>query len=49
VGTALNEDFVTFTATVTDANGHQASATSTFQLTTSASNGQELTPQPEVP
>ena len=49
VGTALNEDFVTFTATVTDANGHQAFATSTFQLTTSASNGQELTPQPEVP
>lgn len=45
-GSALNENFVTFTATVTDANGNQGVATSTFQLTDSAVNGQELTPQP---
>ena len=38
--------FVTFTATVMDANGNQGVATSTFQLTDSAANGQELTPQP---
>jgi hypothetical protein len=46
VGSAHNEDFVTFTATVRDANGNQGVATSTFQLTDSAANGQELTPQP---
>ena len=46
VGAARNENFVTFTATVTDANGHRCVATSTFQLTDSAVNGQELTPQP---
>jgi hypothetical protein len=46
VGTARNENFVTFTATVTDANGNQGVATRTFQLTDSAANGQELTPQP---
>ena len=46
VGSALQENFVTFTAKVTDANGHQGVATSTFQLTHSAANGQELTPQP---
>ena len=47
VGTALDENFVTFTATVTDANGNRGVATSTFQLTDSAANGQELTPQPD--
>jgi hypothetical protein len=46
VGTALQENFVTFTATVTDANGNQGVATRTFQLTNSAANGQKLTPQP---
>jgi hypothetical protein len=46
VGSALNENFVTFKATVTDANGNQGVATKTFQLTDSAANGQELTPQP---
>ena len=46
VGSALDENFVTFEVTVTDANGNQGLATSTFQLTTSAANGQELTPQP---
>ena len=46
VGGALEENFVTFTATVTDANGNQGFATSTFQLTDSAANGEELTPQP---
>jgi hypothetical protein len=46
VGAALNENFVTFTATVTDANGHQGVATRTLQLTNSAANGQKLTPQP---
>ncbi|HET6202333.1 MAG TPA: hypothetical protein VFI25_05960 [Planctomycetota bacterium] len=46
VGAALDQKFVTFTATVTDANGNQGVATSTFQLTDSATNGQELTPQP---
>ena len=46
VGGALNENFVTFTATVTDANGNRGAATSTFQLTDSAANGDELTPQP---
>ncbi len=46
VGSAHDESFVTFTATVTDANGNQGVATSTFQLTDSAANGQELTPQP---
>ena len=46
VGSALNEDFVTFTATVTDANGNQGVATRTFQLTDSAANGEQLTPQP---
>ena len=46
VGSALDENFVTFTATVTDAKGNQGVATRTFQLTDSAANGQELTPQP---
>jgi len=46
VGSALQEEFVTFTATVTDANGHQGVATRTFQLTDSAVNGDALTPQP---
>src|SRR5262245_25786220 len=46
VGNALNENFVTFTATVRDANGNQGVATRTLQLTHSAANGQELTPQP---
>ena len=48
VGSALAEEFVTFTATVTDANGNQGDATKTFQLTDSAVNGDELTPQPRV-
>jgi hypothetical protein len=47
VGSALNEDFVTFTATVTDANGNVGVATSRFQLTDSAANGELLTPQPQ--
>jgi hypothetical protein len=46
VGSALDANFVTFTATVTDANGNQGGATKTFQLTDSAANGRELTPQP---
>ena len=46
VGTALQENFVTFTATVKDANGNQGVATKTFQLTHSAANGDKLTPQP---
>jgi hypothetical protein len=46
VGSALSENFVTFTATVTDANGNQGVATRTFQLTDSAPNGDALTPQP---
>jgi hypothetical protein len=46
VGSALDENFITFTATVRDANGNQGVASSTFQLTNSAANGQELTPQP---
>jgi hypothetical protein len=46
VGTALQENFVTFTATVTDANGNRGVATKTFQLTHSAANGDQLTPQP---
>ena len=46
VGPALNNDFVTFTATVTDANGNKGTATRTFQLTHSAANGDALTPQP---
>jgi hypothetical protein len=47
VGSARDEDFVTFTATVTDANGNRGVATRTLQLTDSAANGQELTPQPK--
>ena len=47
VGSALNEDFVTFTATVTDANGNVGTATRRFQLTGSAANGEQLTPQPQ--
>ena len=47
VGSALNEDFVTFTATVTDANGNVGVATRRFQLTDSAANGKQLTPQPQ--
>jgi hypothetical protein len=46
VGTARQESFVTFTATVTDANGNKGGATKTFQLTGSAANGDALTPQP---
>ena len=46
VGSALNDEFVTFKATVTDANGNQGVAARTFQLTRSAANGQGLTPQP---
>ena len=46
VGTALQESFVTFTATVRDANGNQGVTTRTFQLTHSAANGDKLTPQP---
>jgi len=48
VGSALLDQFVTFTATVTDANGNQGVATRTFQLTDSAANGDALTPQPVV-
>jgi hypothetical protein len=47
VGSALTEDFVTFTATVTDANGNVGVATRRFQLTRSAANGERLTPQPQ--
>jgi hypothetical protein len=47
VGSALDEGFVAFQATVTDANGNQGFATRTFQLTDSAVNGQQLTLQPE--
>jgi hypothetical protein len=46
VGTALNEEFVTFKAAVTDANGNVGVATRTLQLTHSAANGEQLTPQP---
>ena len=46
VVSALDENFVTFTASVTDANGNQGVAARTFQLTKSAANGEELTPQP---
>lgn len=46
VGAALDENFVTLTAIVTDANRHQTVATRTLQLTDSAANGDELTPQP---
>jgi hypothetical protein len=46
VGSAHDEDFVTFTATVKDANDNQGVATRTLQLTNSAANGQALTPQP---
>jgi hypothetical protein len=47
VESALNEDFVTFTAAVTDANGNVGVATRRFQLTDSAANGKQLTPQPQ--
>jgi hypothetical protein len=46
VGSARDEEFVTFTTTVTDANGNQGVSTRTFQLTDSVANGDELTPQP---
>jgi hypothetical protein len=46
VGSARDENFVTLTATVTDANGNRGVATRTVQLTDSAANGDELTPQP---
>ncbi len=46
VGSALGESFVTLTATVTDANGNQGTASRTLQLTDSAPNGDALTPQP---
>jgi len=45
-GTARDENFVTFTASVMDANGNRSTANSTFQLTESAANGDKLTPQP---
>jgi len=48
VGAALNESFVTLTATVTDANGNKGVATKTVQLTGSAVNGDALTPQPSA-
>ena len=48
VGAALDQNFVTFTAIVRDANGNQTVAARTFQLTDSAANGDELTPQPEA-
>ena len=48
VGSALDQNFVTVTATVTDANGNQTVATRTFQLTDSAANGDKLTPQPDA-
>jgi hypothetical protein len=47
VGSAHDENFVTLTATVTDANGNRGVATRTVQLTDSAANGDELTPQPK--
>ena len=47
VGSALDEEFVTFTASVTDANGNVGLATRRFQLTASAANGEQLTPQPQ--
>jgi hypothetical protein len=47
VGAALGQNFVTFTAIVRDANGNQTVAARTFQLTDSAANGDELTPQPD--
>ena len=46
VGSARDAGFVTFTATVTDANGNKGTAARTFQLTDSAANGDALTPQP---
>jgi hypothetical protein len=46
VGSAHDENFVTLTATVTDANGNRGVATRTVQLTDSVANGDELTPQP---
>jgi len=46
VGSARNENYVTVTATVTDANGNKGVATKSFQLTDSAVNGDALTPQP---
>ena len=46
VGIAHDAGFVTFTATVTDANGNRGTATRTLQLTDSAANGDALTPQP---
>jgi len=47
VGSARNENYVTVTATVTDANGNRGVATKSFQLTGSAVNGDALTPQPK--
>ena len=47
VGAALDQNFVRLTARVTDANGNQGGAVRTLQLTDSAANGQELTPQPD--
>ena len=46
VGSALDENYVTFKASVTDANGNVGVATRSFQLTHSAANGDQLTPQP---
>lgn len=46
VNDAFNQDFVTFTAKVTDANGNVGEAKRTFQLTNKVPNGQDLTPNP---
>ena len=46
VGAALDENFVTLTAEVSDANGNTGIATTTVQLTGSAVNGDALTPLP---
>lgn len=46
VNDAINQDFVSFTAKVTDANGNVGESTQTFQLTNRTLNGQALTPNP---
>lgn len=46
VNDAFNQDFVTFTAKVTDANGNIGETKQTFQLTNRTLNGQALTPNP---
>jgi hypothetical protein len=47
VGVPVDQNFVTFSATVTDANGNKGTAAKTFQLTHSAPNGDALTRQPQ--